>query len=287
MISASLAPDRPDYLDLLGRNDHRCGCIERGTLRWLSPSPWDKGSPERSDTSDPGPAALNKSADASRRVLSMASAECGHCGRLVHMEAASGLVLAPGKWGSSVMQSAYLCPNCHRMSVASESTDRYVDDPEVDACDAAQSYEWGPYVSWLPKLGDQREFLDVPDHIAGAASEATQCLSIGAYRGAGAIARAVIEAIAKDKQVGGKDLHSRIEALHSCDHIRKHTKDQAHEIRHFGNDMAHGDFIDPVSREEAEEVIELMAEVLDEVYQSPARLSRRKAARLSKRPSLE
>lgn len=203
------------------------------------------------------------------------------------MEAASGLVLAPGEWRRSVVQSAYLCPNCRRLSVAFEYTDTHVDDPQFDSRDFAQSYEWGPYVSWMPKRGDRRDFPDVPEHIAGAASEATWCLSMGAYRATGSIARGVIEAIAKDKRVEGKDLYSRIEALHGSDHIRKHTKDQAHEVRHFGNDMAHGDFIDPVSQEEAEEVIELMAEVLDEVYQSPARLSRRRAARLAKKESAE
>ena len=125
----------------------------------------------------------------------------------------------------------------------------------------------------------EKEFPDVPEHIAAAAREVTLCLSAHAYRAAGSLARAVIEATAKEKMAKGKDLHQRIESLRADDHIRKHTCEQAHEIRHFGNEMAHGDFVDDVSPAEAEEVVALMGEVLDEVYQSPARLARRRAAR--------
>jgi hypothetical protein len=122
----------------------------------------------------------------------------------------------------------------------------------------------------------------VPAHIADAATEATLCLSAGAYRAVGSLARAVIEATSKDRGAEGTNLEKRIEALHAAGEVRRHTKDQAHEVRHFGNEMAHGDFIDPVTKEEAEEVIVLMAEVLDEVYQSPARLARRRQAREAK-----
>jgi hypothetical protein len=37
--------------------------------------------------------------------------------------------------------------------------------------------------------------------------------------------------------------------------------------------MAHGDFVTPVAAEESALVIQLMGEVLDEVYEFPARLA--------------
>lgn len=46
--------------------------------------------------------------------------------------------------------------------------------------------------------------------------------------------------------------------------------------------MAHGDFVEPTTKEDADEVIQLMVEVLDEVYQSPARREKRRTARLAK-----
>jgi hypothetical protein len=57
------------------------------------------------------------------------------------------------------------------------------------------------------------------------------------------------------------------------------VRDGAHEVRAFGNDMAHGDFIQHVTSEEADLVLAFMDEVLVEVYQSPARVARAQAAR--------
>ena len=65
--------------------------------------------------------------------------------------------------------------------------------------------------------------------------------------------------------------------------LREHIKEQAHEVRHLGNDMAHGDFVEPISTEEADEVLELMAEVLHEVFESQARLLRVRNARLARK----
>lgn len=58
--------------------------------------------------------------------------------------------------------------------------------------------------------------------------------------------------------------------------------DAAHEIRHLGTDMAHGDLAEPVSKSDATEILTLMDEVLAEVFQSPARVARLQAARAAK-----
>jgi hypothetical protein len=173
----------------------------------------------------------------------------------------------------TIRERAFTCDNCGRMNMLS------------DMQPAQVSYSVrGPRgrTEWSPRHGETREFPDVPEHIAAAATEASLCLSVGAFRAVGSLARAVIEATAKDKRADGRNLEKRIDALYDDNHIRPHTKDQAHEVRHFGNDMAHGDFADPVTQEEAEEIFELMVEVLDEVYQSPARLEKRRTARLAK-----
>lgn len=198
------------------------------------------------------------------------------------MEAASPLLKVPNGLLTTV-QAAYICPNCHRMNIATESEDGFTPSPGRAPKEKAQDWEWGQSASWIPKRGASRDFPDVPEQIAGAATEATLCWSMGAYRAVGSLARAVIEATAKDKEAAGGHLAARIDALASAGYIREHTKEQAHEIRHFGNDMAHGDFASPVEEEEAAELIELMSEVLNEVYQSPARLERVRQARMAKR----
>ena len=75
-------------------------------------------------------------------------------------------------------------------------------------------------------------------------------------------------------------------------------KEAAHEVRHWGNDVAHGDFDVPqepatdednreaaeemtaaVTREEAEEILVLMDDLFAELFQGPARTKRAREAR--------
>jgi hypothetical protein len=197
--------------------------------------------------------------------------------------AGSAQVIPTGRNGYGMelylKQAAYNCDQCHRLSIALAHSSR-----EVYGTEVLTFFEDDKnFSNWLPVRIEAQDFPDVPEHIAVAATEATKCLSVSAYRAVGSLARAVIEATAKDKGAEGKDLFQRIEALANAEHIRGHTKEQAHEVRHFGNGMAHGDFTDPVTEEEADEVIELMCEILDEVYQSPARLQRVREARQAKK----
>jgi len=48
--------------------------------------------------------------------------------------------------------------------------------------------------------------------------------------------------------------------------IRPGIAEAAHEVRHLGNDMAHGDFAEQVDHEEAELALELVAAILDELW---------------------
>jgi Domain of unknown function (DUF4145) len=107
-------------------------------------------------------------------------------------------------------------------------------------------------------------------------------VATGSYRAAVLLARAVIEATAKDKGITTGSLSRKIDAMYDARLIREDVRDGAHEVRYLGNDMAHGDFIESVLREDAELVLALMDEVLEEVYQSPARVLRRREARVTK-----
>jgi hypothetical protein len=139
------------------------------------------------------------------------------------------------------------------------------------------------YCLWLPERGVGKEFPDVPEHIAQAADEAHKCMSIGAHRAAMSLARAVIEATAKEKGIATGNLVVKIEAMHTQGFIREHVKAAAHEVRHLGNDMAHGDFVDPVDKEDAGLALTLVDEVLNDVFQSPAKVVRQRAARAAKK----
>lgn len=96
------------------------------------------------------------------------------------------------------------------------------------------------------------------------------------------MARSVVEAVAKDNGITTGALKSKIDKLESEKLIRPVIKDAAHEIRFLGNEMAHGDFVEPVEADEAEDVLNLMSAVLEDVYQIPARVNAQKAARLAR-----
>lgn len=184
-----------------------------------------------------------------------------------------------GRSDEFTVLAVYRCDNCQQISLAlvvsPHSPHRVGAHQFIEGHEAAS-------VSWLPTAGTPRSFDDVPQHLASAASEAHECNSIGAYRAAIALTRSVLEATAKDQGYTSGNLVSKIDQMHSAGIIRTHIKEVAHEIRHLGNDMAHGDFVDPVSAEESEMALVLMGEVLSEVYQSPARVARVRAVRAAK-----
>jgi hypothetical protein len=135
---------------------------------------------------------------------------------------------------------------------------------------------------WYPINTRGKRYPDVPAEIAAAASEAHSCLAAEAYRGAVLLARSVIEATAKDKGMTTGTLVTKIDKMYERRLIREDIRDGAHEVRYLANDAAHGDFAEPVPQTDAELILTLMDEVLEEVYQSPARVARRRVARLKK-----
>ena len=111
-----------------------------------------------------------------------------------------------------------------------------------------------------------------PSSVAATASEAHTCIAVQAYWAAVLLARSVIEATAKEKGISKGTLEQKIDVMHEKRLIRDYISDGAHEVRYFGNDMAHGDFVQDVSREDAGLALTLMDQVLEEVFQRPARV---------------
>jgi transcription-repair coupling factor (superfamily II helicase) len=120
----------------------------------------------------------------------------------------------------------------------------------------------------------------VPTALADAASQAHICLSAGSPIGAVVVARAAVEAVAKDHGITGGDLKTKIERMHADGHITATMRDAAMEIRFAGNEAAHGDVVaaDVVEErpaiEDAAEIVGLMDSILVYVYQEPARIAK-------------
>jgi hypothetical protein len=129
---------------------------------------------------------------------------------------------------------------------------------------------------WEPRAITIRRYIHVPEHITAAAAEAHADHSIECYRSAVVMCRSVIEATAKYQGITENiSLMRKIDKMEVDDFI----KEQAHEIRHLGNEMAHGDFVEPVDETESSEILQLMDEVLERIFEAPGRLAVRKLAR--------
>ncbi|MEV7150490.1 DUF4145 domain-containing protein [Streptomyces sp. NPDC093084] len=185
--------------------------------------------------------------------------------------------IVTGGWGGDLVHMVYQCDGCRRLSLATGKRQSLQHGREMRLIvDAAPA--------WLPLYRDIRSFSDVPEIIGDMATEAHTCRDIGAHRAAVALARAVVEATAKAKGITTGSLEKKIDALFDQRFIREHVRDAAHEVRFGGNEVAHGDLVsEPVDGATATEILGLMDEILEEVFQSPARVARRKQQRLERK----
>jgi hypothetical protein len=195
--------------------------------------------------------------------------------RLIHDPTKANLEEATGFSADAnhyVAALAYQCTVCGGISVG-------ITNVPNNVAAGASLRNWAENIAnlsdddftWRPRANDTQDYPDVPPHIADAATEAFECNSEGHYRAAILLSRSVIEATAKDKGITTGNLKSKIEEMANQQLIRPHIKAVADGIRDYGNEMAHGDFADPVAGVDSALIIELMGEILEEVYQSPAR----------------
>ncbi|MBZ2195970.1 DUF4145 domain-containing protein [Occultella gossypii] len=145
-------------------------------------------------------------------------------------------------------------------------------------------FERGVGVLWHPFASGHGEPEDVPSPISEAAAEAWTCHAAGLHRAAAIMARAVVEATAKDKGATSGSLMAKIDKLYDDEVIGKGVKGTAHEIRFIGNEMAHGDFVINIGEDTSADLLSFMDELLYEVYQRDAKLSRFRAARQKTAP---
>jgi hypothetical protein len=162
---------------------------------------------------------------------------------------------------------ALVCDNCAEVMVVVGETEN----------DLNQTYSQGEeidlltqYGTWFPQHATSYSFKHVPAPIARAAEEAHQAADVQANMAAVLMARTAVEATAKDKGIVKGALFAKIDQLRDDGHIRRIIAEAAHEIRHLGNDMAHGDLEDAPTNEDTQDVLTLMDTLLREVYEAAA-----------------
>ncbi|WP_427130378.1 DUF4145 domain-containing protein [Pseudarthrobacter sp. S9] len=182
-----------------------------------------------------------------------------------------GVLVAAGMVAAKI-ENGFRCDECGRISVGSLETR---EQPGGGYSDASMEIFWKNRVpdTWAPAYVEGQDFPDVPPHIGDAAGEAHKSMSIGNLKSAILMARTVVEATAKNKGITSGNLFNKIDKLAEKNFIREFTKETAHAIRGFGNDMAHGDIELPVDHDDAEMVLDFMGALLIEVFQNPAKLA--------------
>lgn len=205
----------------------------------------------------------------------MVSTTCARCERFSHFTIVWGQVYDNG----ARVRFAATCDHCRSLASA-EGPANYAHGNSLDlghVRNAVAAHQQS--LEWWPKIGTAPAVEDVPEHIARAAREAYSSASVGNHMAAILMARTVVEATAKAKGIDKGNLASKIDALRDKQLIRPAIAEQAHEVRYSGNDMAHGDIDVAPEPVDSEEILALMAEVLAEVFQGPARLERIRARR--------
>lgn len=166
---------------------------------------------------------------------------------------------------------AMKCQWCGSINVAVLQVHRGMDLSDVRSrADAGANIQlWRPAPSSAPDLAA------VPELIRAPAREVYQAKDTGAMRASILMGRAVIEAIAKDHGVTERiTLEKKIDKLHEKGIILAGTAEDAHEVRHLGNDMAHGDFSTEVISEDVDDVIAIMYDLIEQLYIGKARRER-------------
>lgn len=175
-----------------------------------------------------------------------------------------------GDPGDALVRFCEVCDNC----------DRPVCGAYLDCYGIDDGYFIDDSPSVWPVAVVHKSYPDVPGAIAAAASEAHQALGANAPRACTAMARAAVEATAKERGITKGNLESKIDQLAKDDHISEAMRLAAHEIRFAGNEAAHGDLVDePITVDDAAEIVDLMDAILERVYQEPAKVARVRASR--------
>ncbi len=138
-------------------------------------------------------------------------------------------------------------------------------------------------IHWWP-LPETNLSDDIPAAIRPVFGEAAMALSANCPRAAAVMARRTLEAITVDKGETKGVLADRLRSLATKGVLLPTLADWAKEVRLIGNAGAHFDPMDTVSKEDAEQLLAFVRELLRFLYELPAELARRRAPKGTSNP---
>ena len=126
---------------------------------------------------------------------------------------------------------------------------------------------------WWPSI-EVSVSSDIPRSIASAYREAVRAYHSGCYRAAAVMARRTLEAVTEQKGEPKGPLVKRLKNLVSSQRIDPSLESWSREIRLVGNAGAHFDPINNVSKEDADDIISFIRQILRFLYEIPAEVAR-------------
>jgi len=180
----------------------------------------------------------------------------------------------PGAGRPSMEQVVVLeCPGCRQCTVVVE---RDVGPPGAPV----RNLEG---IHWWPAPGAADLDPDVPEPVASAFSEGMRALSVNCPRAAAVMFRGVLTVVVRDQ--GGEaarqasNLYQQLKGMEQEGTLHPSLVEWAAEIRLVANAAAHLDELEPVDQAEAADLSRLCRQLINLVYESPARIRRARRLR--------
>lgn len=177
--------------------------------------------------------------------------------------------------------SSLICRHCkHCVAVIEE---RWIGDHP-----AREGMKEGGHISyrgvhWWP-LPDTKLPSDIPADVASAYAEAAKSALADCPRASAVMARRTLEAIAVDKGEREGNLAARLNAMSTRGLLHPTLADWAKEVRLVGNTGAHYDVLNPVTSEDAKQLLSFVRELMRYLYEMPADLARRRQGPTTQTP---
>lgn len=196
------------------------------------------------------------------------------------------------------MAISIFCPHCHKHTELSIARAKYQsgygetgttpaiwDDDDgrkwwIGICNACRrpSLVQDKGVQVFPQPLPSPTDSNIPEDLAADLDEAKMCFAVQCYRACAVMARRCIQNACVAKGAKNDNLFGQVKELTGAGIITKDIEEWATVVRWVGNDAAHPGK-DPVTKEDAEDVLNLAEQFLHVVFVTPAIAKARKAAR--------
>jgi hypothetical protein len=187
----------------------------------------------------------------------------------------SGMIVSPdGKQRRDYYDRvvSFLCRNCNQPVIVIE--EEFIGDKPAKEGISSGENSWQGFFWWpYPSISYIEE---VPVPLQKIMQEAKVTFAAQCFRSSAVMARRALEAITVDKGETEGSLAQRIRNLVSAGIIDMNLGNWATEIRLIGNTAAHYDPVDDVEKNEANQIIMFIDQLINYTYIMPAAINKRR-----------